>query len=303
MACLLLSVYCDVWFHCLDSDVSKPPVNAPVLFDISPESSTIKRHQDGRYSLVMKGVENVRWAVDDESEVQGYLASKKFAKQFEGFYRGDQQVRAYLSCDALSGVTEKYSFTLSVPERRKKSGEFVFAIKPIGKKHAAKIDGILDQIQPASALFVTQRSSWRPDWYPDCRGCDLIAGDLNDANLAAAHLSDAALSRSFLRYSDLVGANLLRAELSEVDLTGAQLTGANLFHANLSNSDLSNAVLVGADLKHADLGRVRLYGTDLTGAGLLDADLTGAEWRKTMCPDGTRNEGTLPCTSDQLFTS
>ena len=69
------------------------------------------------------------------------------------------------------------------------------------------------------------------------------------------------------------------------DCQGVDLSYANLDGANLTNANLTNAKLAGANLS----------GADLTGA-----DLAYATWVDTVCPDGTINEGTSPCTREQL---
>ena len=81
-------------------------------------------------------------------------------------------------------------------------------------------------------------------------------GELRNADLSGANLSDAYLRGADLRY----------ANLSDEDLRGADLRGADLRYA-----DLRGANLRGADLRYANL-----RGANLRGANLSDADLSGA---------------------------
>lgn len=61
-----------------------------------------------------------------------------------------------------------------------------------------------------------------------------------------------------------------------------------------------------ADLSFADLIEAKLCGANLTHAFLNDANLiwvnlTDAISDNTICPDGTLNSGSSPCTSEQLL--
>ena len=44
--------------------MARPPSNAPVLYDVTCESSMIKQRKDGGYKLVMKNVEKVHWIIE-----------------------------------------------------------------------------------------------------------------------------------------------------------------------------------------------------------------------------------------------
>ena len=70
-------------------------------------------------------------------------------------------------------------------------------------------------------------------------------------------------------------------------MNGANLTGACLCSATLSWGGLE---LNGANLTNADF----------TGVDLSQAELAGATWSNTICPDGSYNKGTSPCTEAQI---
>jgi uncharacterized protein YjbI with pentapeptide repeats len=74
----------------------------------------------------------------------------------------------------------------------------------------------------------------------------LVGADLSDANLRAAILPLADLSR----------ATCLRANLARVDLSGARLQSTNLQEANLWNADLQSADLTDADLSGANMTNI-----------------------------------------------
>ena len=101
--------------------------------------------------------------------------------------------------------------------------------------------------------------------------------DLWDANLAAADLNGANLSRADLSQVTLAGATLTRADLRAANLGSADLTRANLQAANLEDADLTGANLQAANLVDASLVGLTLTYANLKGAVLIDADLTGAD--------------------------
>ena len=80
----------------------------------------------------------------------------------------------------------------------------------------------------------------------------------------------------------------------------ALLNGKSLMNANLTDANLSYGNLTDADLTSADLTGANLIGANLSNANLTGAELTDAMWGNTTCPDGTKNDGSSPCTAEQL---
>ena len=243
--------------------MTKPPSDAPVLFDVECESSTIKQRKDGSYKLVMEDVERVHWETDEAEAEDGYYNAKKYAKNYDKYYGEDAEVSAYETFSLADGSKEKCKFTITDVKYKKKSNKLVYDITPKNKKQADKITGIESETQTESAVYSTERTRWRPHWMPDGRGRDLFGADLSGAELRNAALEG--------------------ADLSAADLSNANLRQARLRDADLIDADLSGAVLTFADLRYADLsGALHLNRT-------LDADQ--ARWFRTTCPDGSMNIG------------
>ena len=59
--------------------MAKPPSDAPILFDVECESSTIKQRKDSSYKLVMEGVKKVHWDTDDAEAKEGYCNTRNYA--------------------------------------------------------------------------------------------------------------------------------------------------------------------------------------------------------------------------------
>ena len=102
-----------------------------------------------------------------------------------------------------------------------------------------------------------------------------------------------------------------RVNLAGRDLRGVHFHGAKLHHADFRQADLRGARFHGAKLRGADFSGARLKGAHFgpskttrkganqsqpapacypkcSGADLTSANLTGAMWKDTMCPNGTR---------------
>lgn len=163
---------------------------------------------------------------------------------------------------------------------------------------------------------VKEWNQWRdtnPYTRPDLSDADLRAArlsgaylsrvDLRAARLSGARLNNANLRRSHLREANLSGADLREANLSEVDLSGADLSGACLREAclregNLSGADLGEANLSGADLREANLSGTSLSGTVLGGIDL--REVSGLETIHHQSPSYIcidtiyRSEGQIP---------
>ena len=158
---------------------------------------------------------------------------------------------------------EQKMVTFEMFKPRMKSGKMIFNINPLSDSGEDKLTGIQDIVLSDVSLFIDDAVA--------TSSCKLINANLEGAVMPEADLTGANLTDS----------NLTGAILNSVNLTGADLTGAFLEGANLTEAELTNAYLGGAYLKNTIL--------------------TDAIWKNTTCPDGTMNDGTSPCTAEQLI--
>src|SRR5262245_22227898 len=119
---------------------------------------------------------------------------------------------------------------------------------------------------------------------------ELAAADLSDsslehANLAGADLSQANLSGACLRFATAPVAGLAAADLSRADLQLARFDQANLAAANLSGTMLDHGTFAGACLADANLNNASLRFARLAAADLAGADLSGADLRYARLND------------------
>lgn len=96
--------------------------------------------------------------------------------------------------------------------------------------------------------------------------------DFRGADLTAASLIGADLSRV-----DLQGADLTRANLTGADLSMANLIAANFHHAILDRAQFRFSNLSGADLSETEMEETNFMGARLTGANFTDC-LMGQTW-------------------------
>ena len=136
--------------------MAKPPSDAPVLFDVKCDSSTIKQRKNGSYKLVMEDVERVHWETGDGEAEDGYYNAKKYAKNFDMYYGKDAEVNAYETFTLADGSKEKCKFTITNVKYNQKSNKLVYDITPKNKRQADKITGIESETQTESAVYSTE---------------------------------------------------------------------------------------------------------------------------------------------------
>ena len=213
--------------------MAKPPSDAPVLFDVQSESSTIKQRKDGSYKLVMKDVEKVHWVTDNDDAKEGLINTKAYARNFDEYYGKNAEVSAYQTFTLADGLKGKRRFSISDAEYDQKSKTLVYDIKPKYKNKTDKasnrkqiddITGNDDSRYGNSAVYSKERTRWRPEWMPNGEGRNLSGQDLRNADLRRADLRRANLARADLRNADLRNAELLgRVNLKRASLRGADL--------------------------------------------------------------------------------
>ncbi len=118
---------------------------------------------------------------------------------------------------------------------------------------------------------------------------DLVAVDLEGANLISAHLERANLYKACLKGATLWLAHLERANLNDANLEGANLGAARLDGAKLDTAKLDGARLARASLREASLKQASMkeilegWNLDLRGADLFDANLEGSNiWNSDL---------------------
>ena len=228
--------------------MAKPPSDAPVLFDVQGDSSTIKQRKDGSYKLVVEGVEKVHWKTKGDDVEEGYRNAASYFKDFKKYYPSDSAVDAYQTFTFADGIKDKCKFTLSSPKYSKRNDTLVYDLVPKSAKHSDKITGIQEGTVSSFSVQSTEPVRWTPDWMPDGRSMDLRGADLSYADMSGARL----------RWAMLDNANLSHADLSGADLRSARLDNANLIHADLSNVRTAGTFLRNANLSHANLSNAWL---------------------------------------------
>jgi hypothetical protein len=121
-----------------------------------------------------------------------------------------------------------------------------------------------------------------------CPGCDLsftdtLLQELGD--LSEAFLRDANLSNNDLFGVDLSEARLENANFNSTSLEDADLTSAEMFQADLTDAGLNGATIDDAFMKDVDFS-----GANLESAHGTPFSVVNAIWDATTCPDGSNSD-------------
>ena len=280
--------------------------------------------------MVLKGVEEIDWFTDRPFRSEGLWKPQKLISQWDSFFAtSEPNAQASLK---VGEERELITFEMFKPNYNKGNQRLAFDIDAeiINKREADLVTGLKGKYLNEVSLFIDDATTGAPTLLEKCLANDyrkVVVKDLEagSAGLQWANLAEAELPSAYLYGAQLYGANLTDADLTNATLTNANLSSANLSKANLTKArmwyanlakttqshttrsreslrpaSLANATLTGAELQWARLIGTDLTGADLTDANLSNADLSGAIWNNTTCPDGTKNIGTSPCTTEQL---
>ena len=247
--------------------MTKPPAGSSLLFGALADSGRVKQRKNGSYRMVLKGVEEIDWFTDRPNRVVGTWKPQKLINQWESFFETSEP-NAQASFK-VGEERELITFEMFKPKFNNKKQRLSFKIDAgiINDRESDLVTGLKGKALDEVTLFIDDAST-----------SAAISCDLSHSNLKGGLELFAA---------DLSNANLSGGNLSDTDLTSADLSFANLSFVDLSGADMSK-------------GYVRLRRADLSNADLYGANLTDAIWGNTICPDGTMNSGTSPCTAEQL---
>ena len=230
--------------------------------------------------MVLKGVDEINWFTVRPDRVEGTWKTQKLLRQWDKLFT-DSQPNAQATFE-MGSKRKLVTFEMFKPKLSDSNQTLSFKVRGIGEKNNNLLTGLKNKQLSDASLFIDESPL---QCLPNCEGADLIDALLIGAKLDGADLSDANLTYAVLKSATMADVNLTNA-----NLTNAFLFGTFLYGANLSGADLSEANLIGATMADANL----------TGANLNGAYLNGAYFSNTICPDGSMNSGTSPCTAEQL---
>ena len=249
-------------------------------FGALADSGRIEQRKNGSYRMVLKGVDEIDWFTDRPDRVEGTWKPQKLLRKWDKYFASSEP-NAQVTVE-VGEQRELFTFEMFKPKM--KSGKMMFNIKPLSKSSEDKINGFTGKAMDKVSLFIDNSSINGPACWPNCSGIGtwFFAPNFQGAgvNLSNANLPYANLKNNVFQFAQMV--NLYAPK--------ADFTDANLYYANLNNANLLDANLTG----------VTFNKTNLTGANFSGATLANAYWKDTICPDGTMNDGALPCTAEQL---
>lgn len=294
---------------------SNPPKGASLLFGTQSNTAIFDSGEDCGCtpSLTLRGVEKISWFTDRPERSTGRWSPRKLVRQWDSLYGGNEP-NAIASFQSIEGK-QMVAFEMFKPRWNKKTGNLTFELVPLGNKEKDKITG-LDAVRLGDiSLFVDGSSSTQPPWYPNGSNLNFTGVNFSGMNLSNANMENTNLNGVNFTNTNLTGASLFQASGSNIVGQYANFTNADLWTAVFESSDFTGAIFTSADAPDssfqnsnltsanfygADLSQTNFQGANLTGANLNTANIGGAQfygaiWGNTICPNGTTNSGTSPC--------
>ena len=264
--------------------MAKPPAGSSLLFGALADSGRIKERQNGTYRMVLKGIDEIDWFTDRPDHFEGLWKPQKLIHKWDSYFAtSDPNAQASFK---VGEERELITFEMFKPKYNEAKKRLSYKIDPdiINKREGHLVDSIKGKALDEVTLFID----------------DAIVGSsrARGKSRSRIYMMDCATlnwSNQYMRGLDLEGLGLPGANMSLSEMTGISLATSDLTGANLSGAVLRRALLEKTNFTNADLSAA-----DMTAADVAYADFTGAIWNQTICPDGTMNDGTLPCTAAQL---
>lgn len=293
---------------------SNPPKGASLLFGTQSNAAIFDSGDDCGCtpSLTLRGVKKISWFTDRPERSTGRWSPRKLVRQWDSLY-GENEPNAIASFQSIEGK-QMVAFEMFQPRWNKKTGNLTFELVPLGTKEKDKITG-LDAVRLENISLFVDGSSSTPPWYPNGSNMNFTGVNFSGMNLSNANMENTNLNGVNFTNTNLNGASLFQASGSNIVGQYANFTNADLWTAVFESSDFTGAIFTSADAPDssfqnsnltsanfygADLSQTNFQGANLTGANLNTANIGGAQfygaiWGNTICPNGTTNSGTSPC--------
>ena len=294
---------------------SQPPSGASLLFGAQSEQAVFDAGADCGCTprLTLKNVDRVSWFTDRPYRETGSWMPSRLVRQWNSLYEGGAP-------NAIAGFNvgksgQMVAFEMYKPRWNRKTQNLSFKLMPLDSRQRDAITGLNKVDLGDISIFIDDSSSSQPPWYPNGSNMNFTGVDFSGMNLSNANMENTNLNGVNFTNTNLTGSSLFQASGSNIVGQNANFTSADLWTAVFQNSDFTNAIFKSADAPNssfqnsnltsanfygADLAQTNFQGANLTGANFNTAKIGGAQfygatWGNTICPDGTTNRGTSPC--------
>ena len=257
--------------------MSNPRNGSFVYFNALAKSGRVRKRKPGRRHMVLKGVDVIDWVNEGNypARLSGQWKPLKLLKEWDGLF-GDTEAIGRATFE-VGGKRKSAIFNMSKPRLKGSDQILSFTISEVGMwRKYDKLTGMDNNRLSNISLFIDSSASK----LHYCGNNRCVRDNQSERDLAGFYAP-----RKNLSGNNFSGSNMYQAVITESKLYEANFSGANLYDADLSKANLTKANLTGANL---------------TNANLTNANLDGATWSRTICPDGSKNDGTSPCTAEQL---
>ena len=274
--------------------MAKIPAGASLLFGALAESGRISQRKNGRFTMALKGVDQINWFTDRPDRVEGKWKPGKLLRKWNSYFANSEpNAQTTLEVD---GEKEILTFEMFKPKRKK--GKMIFNIKSISDSGRDLLRGLKGKDLNDVSLFIDPGMAANrtpPTCYRD-RDCSNYAPqnyeqrDMHATNLTGVNFNNARLSHAYFEHSILKGASAIKADMSFAHLEKANLSPDDLGRqSDLSEANLSFSILKDANFHGAIM-------TDLTGNDIVraeKADFTGANFTDAYLEDANLSDSIL----------
>ena len=293
----------------------QPPKDASLLFGAQSEQAVFDSGADCGCAprLTLKNVNRVSWFTDRPYRETGSWKPSRLVRQWDSLYEGGEPNA--IAGFSVGNVGQMVAFEMHKPRWNKRTESLSFKLRPLDSIQRDAITG-LNKVDLADiSIFIDDSSGSQPPWYPNGSNMNFTGVNFSGMNLSNANMENTNLNGVNFTNTNLTGTSLFQASGSNIVGQYANFTNADLWTAVFESSDFTGAIFTSADAPDssfqnsnltsanfygADLSQTNFQGANLTGANLNTANIGGAQfygaiWGNTICPNGTTNSGTSPC--------
>ena len=282
--------------------MTNPPAGAPLLFGALADSGRIKQRKNGKYRMVLNGVDEIDWFTDRPYRYEGLWKPQKLIRRW-GMYFATSEPNAQAAVE-IGEDRHLLTFEMFKPryDPRRKIMKFDIDASIINKREGDLADKLTGKKLTDVSLFIDDATTGGDS-------LSLLYANFDDGSFSNTEDGDGTILYSSFVNADLSGFDFSDMYLSRNTMTGATLEDAiftNLTDSNTSfddieatGADFSDALLyssdfTGANLTNVDFTDATIYNVDFTDADLTGADFSNVTWSSenstfsnTTCTDGT----------------
>ena len=147
--------------------LAKPSAGSSLLFGALADSGQIKQRKNGKFRMVLKGVDEIDWFTDRPNRVAGEWSPKKLLRKWDGLFGGvEPNTQATFE---VGSKRKLVTFKMFKPKLRDSNQTLSFKIRGIGEKNKDLLTGLRNKQLSDTSLFIDGSA---PPCLPDGEGAN-----------------------------------------------------------------------------------------------------------------------------------